>query len=104
MIKTTAPRKTPSPPKPAKPHSSVGGTTKSPTMIFVSAALDMSWRLAVVVLVPIIGGFALDRRFNSSPLLSISGFILAIAGVAVVIRQMLQQVAQLPVPKKGQSS
>ena len=64
----------------------------------------MSWRLAIAVLLPIIGGFELDRRLNTSPWLSIAGFALAIAGVLIVIKQMLQQVGQMPVPKKGQHS
>lgn len=60
-------------------------------MVFVTAALDMSWRLAIVVLVPIIGGFELDKRLNTTPALSILGFLLAGAGVAIVLKQMLQQ-------------
>ena len=62
-------------------------------------ALDMSWRLAVVVLVPIIGGFELDRRLNTSPLLTIVGFLLAMAGMAVVMWQTLQTANNLAAPK-----
>ena len=72
--------------------------------MFISAALDMSWRLAIVVLVPIIGGFELDRRLNISPWLSIAGFILAMAGMFVVLKQMLRQVGHMPIAKKGQQS
>jgi F0F1-type ATP synthase assembly protein I len=104
MTKTTAPGKTPSPAGTAKPHSTVGDKTKSPTAVFIGAVLDMSWRLAIVVLVPIIGGFALDRRFNTGPLFSISGFVLAGAGMFAVLRQMLETVSRIPVPKKEQSS
>lgn len=52
------------------------------------AALNMSWQLAIVVLVPILGGYALDMRFNSLPLWTATGFVLALLSmVAVVWRQ-----------------
>jgi F0F1-type ATP synthase assembly protein I len=62
--------------------------------VFIGAALDMSWRLAIVVLVPIIGGFELDQRLKTTPLLTIVGFLLAMAGMTVVLRQMLREVNQ----------
>lgn len=92
MTKTEAPGKRPSPAGPAKPAAGGDAETKSPTMVFVTAALDMSWRLAIVVLVPIIGGFELDKDWHTSPVLSIIGFLLAGAGVAIVLKQTLKQV------------
>jgi len=62
-------------------------------------ALDMSWRLAVVVLVPIIGGFKLDEHFKTSPLWIIVGFLLAMAGFALVIWQTFEAANKIPVPK-----
>lgn len=53
------------------------------------AALDMSWRLALAVLVPIIGGFELDQHLNTSPVLTIIGFLLAMAGLFVILRRTL---------------
>ena len=100
MTKTKAPRKTPSPAETAKPHSVVGDKTKSPTAVFIGAALDMSWRLAVVVLVPIIGGFELDQRLHMTPLLTIVGFLIAMVGMGLVLWQMMQHVNQLPTAKK----
>lgn len=91
MTKTTAPGKRPSPAGSAKPGSGADTKIKSPTAVFVGAALDMSWRLAIVVLVPVIGGFELDKRLGTSPALSILGFLLAGGGVAVVLKQMLKQ-------------
>jgi len=78
--------------------------TTSPSSVFISMALDMSWRLAVVVLVPIIGGFKLDQKLDMSPLLTITGFLLAMAGMALVLWQMLQTISQLPVPKKEKTT
>jgi F0F1-type ATP synthase assembly protein I len=62
-------------------------------------ALDMTWRLAVVVLLPVIGGFKLDEALDSSPAFIITGFVLAMAGTAYVMWQTMQTANKLPVPK-----
>jgi F0F1-type ATP synthase assembly protein I len=72
-------------PKSVSPNSAAAS-------VFIGMALDMSWRLAIVVLVPIIGGFELDKKFNTSPLLTIVGFILAMVGMALVLKRMLKVV------------
>lgn len=82
-----------------KKVSSVVDKSTNHSSVFIGMALDMSWRLAIAVLVPIIGGFELDQRLNTTPLLTITGFVLAMAGMALVLWQMLQTVNQLPVPK-----
>ena len=51
--------------------------------------MGMSWQLAVVVLVPIVGGYELDKAFATSPLLVIVGFIIAMAGVGLVVKRQL---------------
>ena len=79
-------------------NSSQVENAKSPSGVFVSMALDMSWRLAVVVLVPIIGGFELDKQFNTSPLLVVVGFILAMGGMGLVMWQTVQAANEIPVP------
>lgn len=56
----------------------------------------MSWRLALSVLVPVIGGYELDRHFKTSPALFIAGFVLAIALSAVTIRRTLRLANALP--------
>jgi F0F1-type ATP synthase assembly protein I len=98
MKKTTVSETTPSPNLKASPPQTSTDADKSPSQIFVSTALDMSWRLAIVVLVPIIGGFKLDEVLHMTPLLTIIGFILAMGGVALVLWQMLQTVNKMPVP------
>lgn len=82
----------------AKSSSQVGKTNHS--SVFIGMALDMSWRLALAVLVPIIGGFELDQHFDSEPWLTIVGFLLAAAGMALVMRQIVRAANQVPVPKK----
>lgn len=54
------------------------------------AVTGMSWQLAVVVLVPIVGGFELDKAFATSPLLLIIGFIVAMAGFTLIVRRQMQ--------------
>jgi F0F1-type ATP synthase assembly protein I len=69
---------------------------------FIASAMNMSWQLAVVVLVPIIGGFKLDEHLHMAPLLTIVGFLVAMGGMALVLWQQLQRLS--PVPKlKGNS-
>ncbi len=70
-----------------------------PAAAFISLALDMSWRLAIAVLVPIIGGFELDRHLHTLPLLTILGFVFAMAGMALVLQQTLKAAGQVPPPK-----
>jgi F0F1-type ATP synthase assembly protein I len=82
MQKTAVPGNSQSPPE--------VGSDKNHSKVFITMALDMSWRLAVVVLVPIIGGFKLDQHFKTTPLLTIIGFVLAMGGFALVIWQTLQ--------------
>ena len=50
----------------------------------------MSWQLAIVVLVPIIAGFELDKRLDLLPALTIVGFIIAMAGMALVVWRQMQ--------------
>lgn len=57
---------------------------------FLVAAANMSWQLAIVVLVPIIGGFELDKKLDTLPALTIVGFIIAMAGMAAVVWRQLQ--------------
>jgi F0F1-type ATP synthase assembly protein I len=99
MIETKAPTKTPSPAKNTDKTPKMGGSERSQAAIFVSMALDMSWRLAVVVLVPIIGGFELDKATGNSPVFLILGFVLAMAGMALVMWRTLQVANKIPVPK-----
>lgn len=57
---------------------------------FIAAAMTMSWQLAIVVLVPIIGGFELDKKLNMAPLLTIVGFVLAMIGMGSVVWRQMQ--------------
>jgi hypothetical protein len=101
MKQTKAPQ-TPSPtPGAAKPVAKVDQS--NPRGEFFAAALTMSWQLAIVVLVPIIGGFQLDKKLDILPVLTVAGFIVAMAGMALVVWHQLQ-VFTPPAPHKGARS
>jgi F0F1-type ATP synthase assembly protein I len=105
MKQTKAPKSTPSPTREQtnlKPE--VGMTSDRQSAVFISMALDMSWRLALAVLVPIVGGFELDKRLHTTPLLTILGFVLAMIGMAFVLWRMLKLVNSLTVPTKEKHS
>jgi F0F1-type ATP synthase assembly protein I len=60
----------------------------------LNAAMQMSWRLAIVVLIPLIGGVKLDEHLKTFPYLTILGSLLAIAGVFYVLRKILNDFSQ----------
>lgn len=63
----------------------------NPKRDFLLAATNMSWQLAIVVLVPIIGGFKIDQHLNDVfPVGTILGFILAMIGMGLVVWRQLQ--------------
>ncbi|HET7827719.1 MAG TPA: hypothetical protein VFK97_02530, partial [Candidatus Saccharimonadales bacterium] len=45
--------------------------------------------LAIVVLLPIIGGFELDKHWRITPALTIVGFLLAMAGLFFTLKRSL---------------
>ncbi len=62
--------------------------------LFLSMALNMTWQLALVVLIPIVGGFKLDEHFNTSPLYTIIGIVIAFGGVVAVLRRVVTEANQ----------
>jgi F0F1-type ATP synthase assembly protein I len=98
MKKTKAPKSTLSP---------NGGSTETVTAVtrnrsqqatFMMAVLNMSWQLAIVVLVPIIGGYKLDILFGSLPVFTIVGFLIAMVGSGIVMWRQLQLFGPAPKP------
>lgn len=89
MTKTTAPTETPSPTggsaKPAK-----DAEYQQARREFFVSVLNMSWQLAIVVLVPILGGYKLDQTLDTAPLLTIVGFFIAMVGTAGIVWYQLQ--------------
>jgi F0F1-type ATP synthase assembly protein I len=45
---------------------------------FLSAALNMSWQLAITIIVPVVIGVELDNHFHSSPSWTLGGLFLGV--------------------------
>jgi F0F1-type ATP synthase assembly protein I len=81
-------------PTPAKTKASKNRSNKYE---FIVAASNMSWQLAIVVLVPVIGGYKLDVKLNSSPVITIIGLIIAMIGSGLVLRNQLKKFGPAPI-------
>ncbi len=91
MSQTKSPDMTRSPISREIKHNQVD-KSKSQSAIFISLALDMTWRLAFVVLIPIVGGYELDKKLNSAPGFLILGLVISTAGVILVLKRTLKVV------------
>lgn len=71
--------------------------------IFMQMAIQMSWQLALVVVVPIVGGYMLDGHYHTAPWLLVAGLIVAAAGVFGVLKRVLSEAdrrsSQFNIPK-----
>jgi len=95
MSKTAAQSSTP---------PSLGGeantkTTRSQRADFMVMVTNMSWQLAVVVLVPVVGGVYLDKAAHTSHVFLFIGLAVALLGSIVVMWRTMQVANSLPVPK-----
>jgi hypothetical protein len=83
--------------KTAAPHSKVAitnGESKTklnPKSQFIGAVLSMSWQLAIIVLVLVVGGDKIDQHFKTLPVFTILGFVLAMTGTVLVIKKTLSK-------------
>lgn len=71
-------------------HADNAGKDDNSRRLFFVSALNMTWQLAVVVLLPIGGGFQLDKKFGTLPILTIIGFIVAITSMVIVVNRQLR--------------
>lgn len=77
-------------------------SSRSPLAEFVMASLNMSWQLAVVVLVPLIGGYEIDKHCSTFPVFLILGILVAMGGSAAVVHHQLVQFGPPPKSKGTQ--
>ncbi|CAN5661070.1 hypothetical protein BH23PAT1_BH23PAT1_4710 [soil metagenome] len=63
--------------------------------LFIATTANMSWRLALIVIVPTVGGIHLDRRLGTTPSLTLAGFMLAIAGGCMVVWSAVKEINSL---------
>lgn len=56
---------------------------------FLDSALNMSWQLAVTIIVPVIIGVQLDKHFNSAPAWTLGALFLAVfMACGVVVKSL----------------
>lgn len=96
MKQSSAPLSTPNPAKGEVKQNPDGVNQRR---LFLVAVLDMSWQLAIVVLVPIIAGVELDKKFGTGNTLLFVGLGLAVVLSTVVMWRTIQAANRLPVPK-----
>jgi F0F1-type ATP synthase assembly protein I len=78
-------------PMPAASDPKLPQQTKDLKAEFLGAAFNLSWQLAIVFLIPVIGGFKLDEHFHKSPLYTLIGFAIAITGVVIILKNVLSE-------------
>jgi len=59
----------------------------------------MAWQLAIVVIIPIVGGYKLDEKYGLLPWLTILGLLLAMVASVLVIRRALSEMNKLSTKK-----
>lgn len=52
-------------------------------------ALNMSWQLLVVIVLPLLGGYLLDNKLHSGHTWMVVGMVVALAAMIMVVRQTL---------------
>jgi hypothetical protein len=67
--------------------------------MFIGMALNMSWQLAIVILIPVVAGVQLDKHFGTSYAYTFIGLGLALLGSGVVMWRTLKVANSVPVPK-----
>lgn len=58
--------------------------------LFLNMVLNMTWQLAIVVIIPIVGGYYLDQHFHLSPILTIAGALVALLGFSLVLWRVVK--------------
>jgi F0F1-type ATP synthase assembly protein I len=59
---------------------------------FIGATINLSWRLALTVLIPVIGGVFIDKKFDTSPSFTLAGLMIATVFASMAIWQTVQEV------------
>ena len=62
---------------------------------FIGATLNMSWRLALTVVIPVVAGIKLDKHFDTAPSLTLAGFFLAVFGACMTVWSTVKEVNRL---------
>lgn len=93
MTKTSASANTSPKGSTASHAHAAGDYASNPSGIVVGLTVSMSWQLALVVLLPLVGGHFIDDRLrpNGTPIFTLTGLLLAIAGMVMVVRRTVKE-------------
>lgn len=80
-------------------NNSGEGNSSSARANFIVLALNMTWQLLIVVLVPVIGGVKLDKTLDSGALWTLVGLAVALIASVLVIARTARLANTYPVPK-----
>jgi F0F1-type ATP synthase assembly protein I len=70
--------------KPASRHTAVSPQSSA------AIALNMSWQLLIIVIIPVVGGHLLDVHFKKTATFMIIGMVIAVLGMIAVVRQTVR--------------
>lgn len=62
--------------------------------LFLGTALNMSWQLAVTIIVPLLIGVQLDNKYNSSPSYTLGALFIAVTLAVWVVTKTVKDVKQ----------
>ncbi|HTE22795.1 MAG TPA: AtpZ/AtpI family protein [Candidatus Limnocylindria bacterium] len=71
---------------------------------FFTAALTMSWQLALTVVIPVVAGVKLDQKLDTSPSLTLAGFFLAAFAACTVVWNTVKGVNKLQAEEDAKGS
>ena len=94
MKKTNAPLVAPSPPFEKKALVAKGS---NPGAQFITMALDMSWKLMIVFLAPILLGNYLDSLFKATYLYLLIGFLVGLALGSLVVYDAYRKASNIKI-------
>ncbi len=63
--------------------------------LFIGTAAGMGWRLAVVVIIPLVAGVKLDDHFHTAPSLTLTGLIIASVASVLVVTKCVKEVNKI---------
>lgn len=62
---------------------------------FFASTLNMSWQLALTIVIPVVAGVKLDERLGTSPSVTLAGFFLAVGMGSMVVWNTVKGVNKL---------
>lgn len=74
-----------------KTDTNINANVSAQQNMFIAMTLSMSWQLALVVIVPIVGGHFLDEHYRMAPWLTLVGLVVAIIGVFGVLTRTVSE-------------